>query len=204
MVRASAACPGGGWPGKRLRNSRANFWNGTVATAGRGFNTMSHPPGMADWLRRKASRKRRFTRLRSTALPRRNGAVMPRRVWDRPLGRKKIVPSGALRRCPSSYTRRNSPWRKSRRLLGKLWLANSILMESGGSALSAVGASTPDGPLGFSSAPGIHAFWPAVGGSVEKCVSSAFAPQSNSFLKTQAAKITRPLETSQARRPSMQ
>jgi len=94
--------PGGAWLGKRRRISRARVGNGTRATASRGFKTMSHPAAMAVRFSRKTSRRRRFTRLRTTAPPRCLGAVIPRRVWERPLGRKKMVHSGALRRCPSS------------------------------------------------------------------------------------------------------
>ena len=72
------------------RGNKRKSWstsrsNETVATALRGFKTMSQPGGIAARCSRKTSRNRRFTRLRSTALPSARGVVIPNRLCGSPL-----------------------------------------------------------------------------------------------------------------------
>jgi hypothetical protein len=93
---------GGDSRGNKRSNSRTSESNETLATTGRGFKTISHPPGTFGRFSRKTSRSRRLMRLRTTELPIRVVTVIPRRVSPNPFGRKKIVHSDALRRCPSS------------------------------------------------------------------------------------------------------
>jgi len=93
---------GGGSVGNRRISSFSSERNGTRAAASRGLRTISHPRGNDGRCKRNTSRRRRLTRLRTTAPPTRAGTVIPRRVSGRPLGRKKAAHNSPLRRWPSS------------------------------------------------------------------------------------------------------
>jgi len=158
--RASSARPAGAWWGKSRSISCASLEKSTVAAPSRGFTTMSHPAGMLSRLRRKTSRTRRLIRLRSTAPPSLAGMVIPKRVRVSPLGRKKTAPRDPLRRCPASYTSRNSLRRNNRYSLGKACGLKRTLTEPVDNDPFDAAGTIPCGPQGFSSARETRASWP--------------------------------------------
>jgi hypothetical protein len=88
------------------------------------------------------------------------GTVIPKRVRARPLGRKKTAPKDPLRRCPASYTSRNSLRRNNRYSLGNACGLKRTLTEPVDNDPFGAAGTIPCGPQGFSSAREIRVSWP--------------------------------------------
>src|ERR1700690_717583 len=88
-----------------LRSARSISEKGASRAARRGLTTISHcAPNSARW-RRKASRKRRLRRLRTTAPPMARGTVRPKRALGLPepvCARQNAANKGPERRKPLS------------------------------------------------------------------------------------------------------
>ncbi len=74
----------------------------------RAMKTTSWPGDIASWRGLPASRKRRFTRFRTTALPTRLLTEKPKRLWSSPLGSTQSTNRKWGHERPSLFTRWNS------------------------------------------------------------------------------------------------
>lgn len=71
----------------------------------RAINTKSYPAGISRKRGRRASRRRRFARLRNTAMPSFFPAIKPARETASPLGRTRNMTSGWANARPCCHTR---------------------------------------------------------------------------------------------------
>lgn len=69
-------------------------WKGAPTMGARAMKTKSCPPGISGTRRLTASRMIRLTRLRTAALPILRLTEKPKRLWDKPLGRRQSTIKG--------------------------------------------------------------------------------------------------------------